>query len=164
MSDVLTHGFDIVNSSYYSRSTKVLSIRNCAKCLKSSDNKANTAGRVMIYISRISSEFPLCSYNGTVALQIMLNNQSSLNNRSFIHFLGRGGNISLRRQIDCYFQYVWYESNLLFCFRMMLIELSCDFFNKFLLTFKIRYLIMKDHVLQISQDTLTVASWIWLLF
>ena len=66
----------------------------------------------MIFISSIPSECSLCSYNGTVALKIMLNNQSSLNNRYFIHFLRRRGKISLRCRIYCYFQYVLYETNL----------------------------------------------------
>ena len=43
ISDVLTHKFDVVNASYCSRSIRVLSIRNCAECLKFSDNKASTA-------------------------------------------------------------------------------------------------------------------------
>ena len=87
MSDVLTHRFDVVNGFYYSRSTRVLCIRNCAQCLKFSDNKANTARWGMIYIHSISSECSLCSYNETVSPKIKLNNQSSLNNRSFFHFL-----------------------------------------------------------------------------
>ena len=61
------------------------SIRNCAKCFKSSDNKANTARWNMICINSIHSE---SHYNWTVALKIKLNCQSSLNNnRQFIHFL-----------------------------------------------------------------------------
>ena len=48
--------------------------------LKFSDNKANTARRGMICISFIPSECPWYSYNGTVALKMKLNNQSSANN------------------------------------------------------------------------------------
>ena len=60
----------------------MLSIRKCATCLKKiSDNKANTARRGMISISSFPSECPLCSYDGTVALKIKINNHSSLNNR-----------------------------------------------------------------------------------
>ena len=53
MSDVLTHRFDVVNASYCSISIKVLSIRNCAKCFKFINNKANTARWGMIFISSI---------------------------------------------------------------------------------------------------------------
>ena len=131
MSDILTHRFDIVNASYCSRSTRVLSIRNCAKCLKIGDNKANTVRWGVIFISGIPSECLLCSYNRTVPPKIKLNNQNSLNNRWFFHFLSRRGKISLRCQIYCYFQYVGYETNLLiFSFRLMSMELAYDLFNE----------------------------------
>lgn len=55
------------NVFYCSRLTRVLSMCNCAKCLKFSDNKANTARWGIISISSISFECPLCSYNETVA-------------------------------------------------------------------------------------------------
>ena len=74
MSDVLTHKFDVVNASSCSRTTRVLSIRNCPKYHKCCDNKANTARRGIIFISSILSECSLCSYNGTVALNSKLNN------------------------------------------------------------------------------------------
>ena len=45
----------------------------------------------MISISSIPCERSLCSYNGAVALKKKLNKPSSQNNRSFIHFLRRGG-------------------------------------------------------------------------
>ena len=123
MSDVLSHRFDIVNTSYCSISTRVLFFRNCAKCLKFCDNKANTEGWRMISISSIPSECPLCSHNGTVALEIKLYNQSSLNNLYFIHFLRRRVKISLHCQNYCYFQYALYETNLLiFSFRLMSME------------------------------------------
>ena len=55
--------------------TRVLSIRNCAKCFKFSDNKANTARWGTILISSIPFKCPLCSYNETVDLKKKLNNE-----------------------------------------------------------------------------------------
>ena len=76
ISGVLAHIFHVVNASFCLRTTRVLSIRNCAKCLTFSDNKANTTGWGMIPICSIPFECPLFSFNGTVALKIKLNNVS----------------------------------------------------------------------------------------
>ena len=123
---IVTHRFDVVNTSYCSRSTRVLSIRNCAKCL----NKANTARWGMTYIFSITYKCPFCSYNGTVALKIKLNNQVRWKiDNLYISQNNRKNIITLSNWLV--FKYVWYETSLfIFSLKLMSMELSYDFLTE----------------------------------